>query len=204
MQSNRKPHLPQATQVVTLQNQAVIRWHEQDFDNPHSSLLQIICQQHESNFRLWHQEDIARSPRANDAEIAKVKRAIDRLNQSRNDLIEAIDDAITTELATVIVAPDARLNTETIGSVIDRLSILSLRIFHYQEQLTRTGQSDAFYESARGRVQVCQRQQADLSQSLQELMDEVVAGRKHHRTYRQLKMYNDPQLNPAIYDAKNR
>src|SRR6185503_4385751 len=93
------------------------------------------------NYRLWHEEDKARSPTASDAEIAQVKRAIDKLNQQRNDWIEKLDDWITEELARrKVTAPsDARQNTETLGSTIDRLSILALRIYHLIEQRDREG-----------------------------------------------------------------
>ncbi|MGB7346107.1 MAG: DUF4254 domain-containing protein [Pirellulaceae bacterium] len=193
--------LPTANAIVQLQTEAVQRWHQQDIDNRHTGLMHLVCQQHASNFRLWHQEDQARSPTASDTQIASVKRSIDALNQQRNDQIELIDDAITNMLASVVDATGAKQNTETPGSAIDRLSIMSLRLFHYREQADRAGINDNLRQSVADRINVCQRQQSDLSQSLQELLDDLIAGRKRHRVYRQMKMYNDPLLNPAIYDA---
>jgi hypothetical protein len=193
--------LPLAIDIVTLQVDAVVRWHSQHFDNPYQGLLGQICQQHEANFRLWHQEDIARSPSATDSEIADVKRTIDRLNQRRNDLIEAIDDAITLQLTSVKVSAAAKLNTETPGCAIDRLSIMTLRLFHYQEQAERSGVEQSFLDSIRQRISTCQNQKADLTTSLQDLLNDLQSGQKRHQTYRQLKMYNDPSLNPAIYDV---
>ena len=113
-------------------------------DNPYDGLLGTVCQQHQFNFLLWHEEDIARSPDVTDARIAAVKRAIDRYNQQRNDWIEKIDEALIDLLATEGVLPraGARLNTETPGSAIDRLSIMSLRIYHFEEQLTRDDADD--------------------------------------------------------------
>ena len=116
--------------ITDLHQDLVVRWHHEEVDNTFDGLLGIVCQQFGYNFRLWHQEDIARSPDVSDAEIAQVKRTIDRLDQQRNDWIEKIDDYLTETLEQQQIAPppDARLNTETPGSVIDRLSILALRI----------------------------------------------------------------------------
>lgn len=196
------PALPTAAQITALQIDRVERWHRDaiDCDSTSDDLLRLICQQHASNFRLWHQEDLARTPTATDTEIAKVKRTIDRLNQQRNDQIELVDDAIAVMLcdAGVTLLKDAKLNTETAGSAIDRLSIMALRLFHYREQLDRdAGTSHA--QKVLQRLTMCNQQHADLSAALQELLDDLVAGRKPHRTYRQMKMYNDPSLNPAIY-----
>ena len=154
--------------IRKLHRDLVERWHEQEVDNPYISsprvrvdggaiparcgstvataalppddgLLGIVCQQFSFNFRLWHEEDIARSPDADDSRIAQVKRNIDRLNQQRNDWIEKIDDHFSETLAArgVTPRPGAGLNTETPGSVIDRLSILALRIYHMEEQIRR-------------------------------------------------------------------
>src|SRR5215207_1777028 len=126
--------------VNKLHRETVVRWHQQDPDNAYTELLGAICQQHQYNFLLWHEEDIARSPDVSDARIAMVKRAIDGYNQQRNDWIERIDEALVEVLAEQGVRPEAgaRLNTETPGSAMDRLSIMSLRIFHLEEQLDRT------------------------------------------------------------------
>ena len=160
-----------------------------------------MCRQHEFNFRLWHEEDLARSPEATDERIAGVKRAIDRLNQHRNDAIEQLDDAIAELLAKspVRAASSAPINTETPGSAIDRLSIMALRLYHYAEQLERADADAAHRAKVAERIAICRSQHADLSGSLQSLIDDLFAGRKQHKTYRQMKMYNDPSLNPAIY-----
>src|SRR5436305_10186706 len=115
--------------TTTLHRDCIARWHQQAIDNPYEHFLQIVCEQLSYNFRLWHEEDKARSPTATDAEIAQVKRALDKLNQQRNDWIEKLDDWITEELTRrgVIAPPDAPQNTETLGSTIDRLSLLALR-----------------------------------------------------------------------------
>ncbi len=125
--------------ILSLHEETVRQWHVEPISNPYSGFLALVCQQHAYNFQLWHQEDLARHPTASDKEIAEVKRAIDRLNQARNDWIEKLDDAMTERLQTVSLRDGAPQNTETVGSAIDRLSIMSLRIYHYDEQLDRTG-----------------------------------------------------------------
>ena len=190
--------------IVELQTQLVARWHEQPIENPFEGLHQSVCTQHKFNFLLWHEEDLARSREATDETIAKVKRAIDGYNQQRNDWIEKVDDVFTAMLEKQNVTPaeDARLNTETPGSVIDRLSIMALRIFHMDEQLQRDDVDESHIESVTRKLAICRLQQDELSQSLQELLDDIFAGTKRHRTYRQFKMYNDPTLNPYLYGAE--
>ena len=190
------------SEVVELQTATVARWHEMPVDNPYSGILKTICQQHSFNYLLWHEEDIARSPDVTDMEIARVKRSIDQLNQNRNDWIEKIDDELTTYLQTVGVPQDSTLpiNTETPGSVVDRLSIMALRIYHLDEQLDRTGVSQDHLNSVQQKVAICRLQQVELKTACEELLSDIHAGRKQHRTYRQFKMYNDPSLNPYLYN----
>ena len=192
--------------LTALQNETVARWHEQTIDNPFEGLPATVCQQHSFNFQLWHEEDIARSPDVSDSEIARVKRSIDRFNQQRNDWIEKIDDEITAMLHRNDITADdgAPLNTETPGSVFDRLSILALRIFHLRQQLEREDVDQTHFETVEQKIAVCLMQQADLETSLQNLLNDIFAGRKRHRTYRQFKMYNDPTLNPYLYQARKR
>jgi hypothetical protein len=185
---------------------AVARWHHQPIDNPYTGVWSIICKQHSFNFLLWHEEDIARSRDVPDRRIAEVKRAIDQYNQQRNDWIEKVDDWFTGHLAELRVAPalDAPLNTETPGSAIDRLSILALRIYHLAEQRDRADAEPGHRSSVEHKLAIALAQQADLSCSTQQLLADIASGRKRHRTYRQMKMYNDASLNPYLYQAKRR
>lgn len=193
-----------AKHVTDLHKTTVQRWHQYDLDNPYEGFLLLVCRQHQQNYRLWHQEDIARSPHATDAEIAEVKRNIDKLNQQRNDLIEHLDNSLIYQLesAGVTPRPGAPLNSETPGSAIDRLSILALRIYHMEEQARRADASEDHRAKARAKLETLYRQHTDLSLSLAELLDDIFSGRKRLKVYRQLKMYNDPTMNPCLYQAK--
>ena len=197
--------LPEPTalvaEVTQLHQETTARWHDGSPDNPYEGLLGSVCQQHQFNYLLWHEEDIARSPDVSDKRIAAVKRAIDRYNQQRNDWIEKIDESLVQALAAESVLPrrDARLNTETSGSAIDRLSIMALRIYHFEEQAAREDIDSAQRATVEERLARCRAQHADLSQSLAELLDDIFTGRKLLKVYRQMKMYNDPTLNPYLY-----
>jgi hypothetical protein len=192
--------------VTKLHHDCVARWHEQPIDNPYEGILATVCEQLTHNYKLWHEEDKARSPTASDAEIAQVKRAIDKLNQQRNDWIEKLDDWFTEELGRrgVTAAESAPQNTETLGSSIDRLAILALRIYHLIEQRDRADATPEHRESVSRKLAIALAQHDDLSRAAQQLADDLAAGRKRHKTYRQLKMYNDPALNPYLYRAQQR
>lgn len=190
--------------ITALHSETVEKWHQGQIDNRYEHFLNVVCRQHQRNFQLWHEEDIARSTDVSDAELAGVKRRIDKLNQQRNDFIERLDDCLIQELRElhIVAKPEARLNTETPGSVIDRLSILALRIYHMREQADRDDAQAEHRQKAEERLKVLHRQRTDLSTSLQELLQDIFAGRKQIKIYRQMKMYNDASMNPYLYDTK--
>ncbi len=192
--------------IIQLQTRTVADWHRDPIENKETGLMATVCTQHSFNYQLWHEEDIARSPDVSDQEIARVKRSIDRFNQQRNDWIEKIDDEIAglIQSKNIQTRDDALLNTETPGSAIDRLSIMALRLYHLQEQLDRSDATAEHRQSVEQKMAVCRLQQSELAKSLQQLVDAIGAGTKRHLTYRQFKMYNDPTLNPYLYNAKNR
>ena len=189
--------------IIDLHHDTVSLWHRQEVTNSYEGFLHAVCEQHKFNYLLWHEEDIARSPNVGDVRIAEVKRAIDKYNQQRNDWIEKLDDALIVMLREhgVMLSPDATQNTETPGSAIDRLSILSLRLYHMLEQLDRTDTTTEHKDKVQGRLVTINEQRHDLSNSLEELVDDIFAGRKRLKVYRQFKMYNDPTLNPYLYDS---
>lgn len=190
--------------ILELHERTVALWHSQPISNDYQGVMQLVCQQHMFNYELWHQEDIARSRNVSDAEIAQVKRAIDRLNQARNDHIEKLDDWLTDQITQrqIVPNPQATQNTETPGSAIDRLSIMALRLYHYREQLQRTDTDGQHTSKVDQRIALCEEQRGDLSRSLAELLDAILAGERVHKTYRQMKMYNDPSLNPYLYQEQ--
>lgn len=180
-----------------------MHWHHEPIAHSYVGFDALVLANHEINFRLWHEEDQARDPAASDARVAAVKRAIDGLNQRRSHSIEQIDDAIAQCIPSANEpALSAPMNTETPGSAIDRLSILALRIFHLAEESNRAGISDEVRQRVTVSWHIAQQQQANLAKSLQQLIDELNAGTKRHQTFRQLKVYNDPELNPVIYKSK--
>jgi hypothetical protein len=192
--------------VLALHRDTVARWHHSPPTHPFTSsddLLALVGEQHRFNFLLWHEEDIARSPDVSETQIANVKRAIDRYNQQRNDAIERIDEWLVRRLAAEGLLPrkSAVLNSETPGSAIDRLSIMSLRVYHFEEQIERTDTEAGHRAMVDERLARCRLQQADLAQSLAELLTDIFTGRKLLKIYRQMKMYNDPTLNPYLYGA---
>jgi hypothetical protein len=194
-------------EITALHRETVERWHHvppDAADGRFEDLLAIVCEQHRFNFLLWHEEDVARSPDVSNERIADVKRAIDRYNQQRNDAIERIDEWLVQHLATTGVIPHAaaRLNSETPGGAIDRLSIMSLRIYHFEEQLARSDVDQFHLMRVKERLERCRLQHADLSQALVELLDDILTGRKLLKIYRQMKMYNDPTLNPYLYQTQ--
>ena len=193
-------------EITKLHHDMVDAWHSREVDNPYDGLLGVICKQCSFNFLLWHEEDIARSRDVTDQKIAEVKRAIDGYNQQRNDWIEKIDDCFTAMLEEcgVQAGPHASLNTETPGSVIDRLAILALRIYHLREQTEREDIAADLLESVQAKLAIAHVQHEDLSRSLQQLLDDIFSGAKRHKTYRQMKMYNDPRLNPYLYKSQRK
>jgi hypothetical protein len=197
-----------AQAMIAEHDQATERWHSDVQDLTHPELLpteagpltdfrQVALAQHRANFDLWHEEDDARSPDASDARIAQVKHAIDRYNQRRNDLVECLDTLLLAEAGLQNEA--APLHSETPGLIIDRLSILALKIYHTAVEAHRASASAAHRQRNLARLSVLVQQRADLAQCLDQLWVDVLHGQRRFRLYRQMKMYNDPELNPALY-----
>ncbi|MDY7001357.1 MAG: DUF4254 domain-containing protein [Thermodesulfobacteriota bacterium] len=163
-------------------------------------LENLVLGLHLVNFKLWHVEDRARRMDAGHEAVAECKREIDALNQSRNDLMEKVD-ACLVALISPHVPLDAKdcYNTETLGAVLDRLSILSLKLYHMEEQTRRREAGEDHIQRCREKLEILAEQHRDLSRSLLELVDEYAGGRKRPKVYYQFKMYNDPDLNPELY-----
>ncbi len=192
-----------ATEIADLHDQLTSRWHVEPargYDAPKENWLAAVAKQHRANFDLWHIEDEARAPGASTAEVAGVKRRVDLTNQRRNDLAEALDRALLAWLKPHgLPSPAAPLHSESPALIIDRLSILALKIYHTREETERPGAPTGHAERNRERLAILLEQRADLAACLDTLWGETLAGTRRFKLYRQLKMYNDPSLNPAIY-----
>lgn len=199
-----------AVEIARLQERATELWHREpdaDVEGVHADgeFDATVLMQHRANYKLWHVEDRARVPGATDAEIVSVKRAIDEINQRRNNLAEKCDTLLLDALrASELPNPAAELNSESPGLMIDRLSILALKIFHTREEIERAGAPEGHAERNRERLGLLTEQRDDLAACLDRLWAEVLTGRRRFKVYRQLKMYNDPTLNPAIYGKTGR
>mgnify|MGYP003806713645 CR=1 FL=1 len=156
------------------------------------------------NYSLWHLEDKARLKTAGDTVIAKVKRAIDKENQLRNDTIENIDEYISGILFKKKIKPrkNAYRNTETVGAAIDRLCIISLKIYHMREETLRSDADASHILKCGERLKLLKLQRSDLGAALDLLAAKIYAGEIVQQIYRQMKMYNDPTLNPEVYKQK--
>lgn len=150
----------------------------------------------------WHYEDIIRDPHIDPIEALALKRRIDHSNQDRTDLVEQIDTYFRQTYSDVTPLPTARLNTESPAWAVDRLSILALKIYHMQEQVDRQDASDEHRQRCQAKLDVLLEQQVDLSTAIDQLLEDISAGRIYMKVYRQMKMYNDPSTNPILYQKK--
>jgi hypothetical protein len=152
----------------------------------------------------WHLEDIVRNPAIDPPEALCIKRRIDRSNQERTDLVELIDSFFLAEYAGVAPLPDAGLNTESPAWAVDRLSILALKIYHMEQEAHREDAAPAHRTACAGKLAVLLEQKKDLSAAIDQLLDDMKAGRRYMKVYKQMKMYNDPALNPVLYGKKDK
>lgn len=179
------------------------RWHQEPLaaamDESFSSAVEAL---HWANFELWHEEDKARAIQAGDSAVATAKRAIDRINQARNDQIEQCDSLLLGQLAAKhLPNPHAELHSETPGMMLDRLSIMSLKRYHTLEELRRPNAPTGHAVRNHERLSVLDRQRSDLAGCFDQLWQQVLRGKRRFQLYRQLKMYNDPELNPVLYNG---
>lgn len=150
----------------------------------------------------WHLEDIIRDPKIHPVEALNIKRRIDASNQVRTDMVEYIDSYLLDKYKDVEVQNGARLNTETPAWAIDRLSILALKIYHMQQEVLRTDVGQEHCDACRKKFDILLTQRLDLNESIEELIADIESGAKYMKTYKQMKMYNDPSLNPVLYAKK--
>ena len=207
-----RPSLPNAADVIALHDRLSVGagWPEAEPSPLDDPLWQWIARNHRFNSLLWAEEDLARRTTVADAEIAANKRAIDGFNQARNDATERVDELLLTALGLVDavsagtdspvsnVPPGARLNSETAGSIIDRMSIMALKVHAMRAQTQRADVDAAHVDASQVKLGRLQQQRADLGDCLEGLLADTQAGRAYFKVYRQFKMYNDPRFNPAL------
>lgn len=152
----------------------------------------------------WHLEDIIRDPEIKPDEALKIKRRIDHSNQERTDLVEKIDDYFLDKYSGVKPAASAKINTESPAWAVDRLSILALKIYHMKEQVDRADSDEAHKAQCTMKLNVLLEQKQDLSSSIEDLLADYASGERVMKVYRQMKMYNDPKLNPVLYANKDK
>jgi len=174
---------------------------EQPFHNPYGkgTIENTLFRKNWIDTIQWHREDIIRKPDIDLALALQIKRNIDRDNQERVDLVEHIEDVIAAELKDVKVLPDATINTETPGWAIDRLSILALKIYHMRIETDRSDAGEDHIRNCKRKLNILLEQKADMFTSVDQLLDDLAAGKKKMKLYKQMKMYNDPELNPVLY-----
>jgi hypothetical protein len=188
-----------ALSITQFHDRALQTPQAEDMDANSATAWHWIALNHRCNTRLWDEEDRARRTDVEAAEIAAGKHRIDQHNQDRNDAVEAIDETILAQLGAVAYEPGARQNSETAGAMIDRLSILALKIFHMRAQSMRGDAGIVHISTCQAKLDRLQLQRRELAACLDQLLADAAAGRAYFKVYRQFKMYNDPALNPYLY-----
>jgi hypothetical protein len=195
-----------ATTANDLFRQSIRDYHRTDhvdtpIDNPYPStdIESLLYKKNWIDTVQWHLEDIIRSPTIRPDELVGIKRRIDQSNQDRTDMVEQIDGWFFEQFRTITPKPGARLNSETPAWLLDRMSILQLKLYHFREQTERTDAPEEHRQKAQFKLNVLLEQEQDLAQCFNELMDDIRTGDRYIKVYRQMKMYNDPTLNPVLY-----
>ncbi len=188
-------------------NQAINDYHQHDdIDHPivnpfeTDSLAHLLYLKNWIDTAQWHMEDVVRNPAIDPVEGLSWKRRIDAQNQVRTDMVEFIDGYFLAEYKNIVPQANATINTESPAWAIDRLSILALKIYHMQEEADRISATAAHRDQCNAKLAVLLSQRTDLSTSIDELLADIAAGKKYMKVYKQMKMYNDPSLNPVLYN----
>ena len=176
----------------------------QTFVNPYAKddIARLLYRKNWIDTVQWHYEDIIRDPDIEPKAALKLKRKIDASNQDRTDMVEFIDSYFLNKYQSVEVLEDATINTESPAWAIDRLSILALKIYHMKEEVSRRDASPEHIEKCTEKLRVLLEQQKDLSSAIDQLLSDIEAGKKYMKVYKQMKMYNDEELNPVLRGSK--
>jgi hypothetical protein len=191
--------------------ETIIYYHEFDdinhvFKNPYKpgTINYILSKKCWIDNVQWHFEDLIRDPKINKVEALNLKRKIDNSNQNRTDTVEAIDEYFLNYYKNVSVKDNAKLNTESPAWAIDRLSILELKIYHMKEETLRENSSSIHKYQCGVKLKVLLEQKKDLCVAIDQLLEDISSGDKYMKVYKQMKMYNDEELNPILYKAKRK
>lgn len=199
------------TLSISIFERSIGKYHEidnvdQPFDNPYEpqSIEGLLYLKNWIDTVQWHLEDIIREPSINPVNAVEIKRRIDKSNQDRTDLVELIDSYFLDKYKNVETLANAKINTESPAWAIDRLSILALKIYHMQLEANREDASEDHRQQSAKKLTVLLEQRKDLSTAIEELLQDIAAGQKYMKVYKQMKMYNDPNLNPVLYKRNNK
>ncbi|TVZ08236.1 putative secreted protein (type I secretion substrate) [Cellulophaga sp. RHA_52] len=186
-------------------NESIDKYHVLDnvyqaFNNPYpkDEIAHLLYRKNWIDTVQWHYEDIIRDPNIDPVDALDLKRKIDASNQDRTDLVEYIDSYFLNKYQSVQVKDNATINTESPAWAIDRLSILALKVYHMQEEVTRTDASEDHKQKCSDKLAVLLEQKKDLSTAIDQLLADIEAGNKYMKVYKQMKMYNDDELNPVL------
>ncbi len=197
-----------AKKAVSIFQESVLDWHKKEAPHtnpyPDNSIENTLYQKNHIDTIQWHIEDDIRRPDIPLEDVVSLKRKIDKLNQDRTDMVEKLDDFIIDLFKTIVPKPNARLNSESPAWLLDRMSILELKIYHMQEQVERkdSAASAEHIQKCQNKLTILLDQREDLKLCLDELLLDYKNGDKKVKVYRQMKMYNDQNLNPSLYKNK--
>ncbi|MCE2734285.1 MAG: DUF4254 domain-containing protein [Cyclobacteriaceae bacterium] len=198
-----------ANQCYEIFNRSILDYHKTDsvdapIQNPYAtgSFEALLYHKNWIDTVQWHLEDIIRLPDINPTEALAIKRRIDKSNQDRTDRVEQIDDYFLDAFKNVQAPAHTRINSETPAWLLDRMSILMLKIFHMEEQTKRTDASAEHIAKCQSKLNILLEQKTDMRAAFDELMEDIGKGVRRFKVYRQMKMYNDASLNPMLYQKK--
>ena len=198
-----------AKEFNTLFDKVIEKYHvidnvDQPFENPYDTtgLIHLLYRKSWIDTVQWHYEDIIRLPDINPVEALTLKRKIDASNQDRTDMVEYIDSYYLGKSKDVEIQSDAKINTESPAWAIDRLSILALKIYHMAEEANRESASEQHRSNCQQKLTILLEQRKDLSAAIDDLLEDISLGKKYMKVYKQMKMYNDDELNPMLYKKK--
>lgn len=199
----------QAHECYTIFQRSIDDYHQHDnvdgpIKNPFApgSFEALLYEKNWIDTVQWHLEDVIRVPTIDPAEGLKIKRRIDKSNQDRTDMVEKLDDYFLEQFRNVVPKPNTRINSETPAWLLDRMSILMLKIYHMREQTLRKDASAEHIRACEMKLNILTEQKKDMQLAYDELLEDIGNGARRFKVYRQMKMYNDKSLNPKLYEVK--